>query len=56
MVAGYVNVGLPIDLIKQIDKVVRKSNFGYKSRGEFVKEAVRASLKKYIEIKKVKQD
>ena len=40
MVAKYVNVGLPKDLVEQIDKIIKNSNLGYKSRGEFVKESV----------------
>lgn len=51
MVTKYTNIGLPDDLIKAIDNVIKNSKLGYKSRGEFVKEAVRSSLmkiKKYI--------
>lgn len=51
MVAKYVNVGLPIEMIKNIDKVVKSGKFGYKSRSEFVKEAVRRSMEKYMHIK-----
>ena len=46
MTTKYTNVGLPDDLIKAIDEVIKKSKLGYRSRGEFVKEAVRASLRK----------
>ena len=48
----YTNVALPSELIGQIDKVIKKANLGYKSRGEFVKESVRNLLK---EITKFKQ-
>lgn len=41
----YVNVALPYDLIERIDHIVKKKGLGYKSRGEFVKEAVRNLLK-----------
>ncbi len=41
----YTNVALPSDLIKKIDKIIKKKGLGYKSRGEVVKEAVRNSLK-----------
>ena len=44
MVTKYTNIGLPEDLIKAIDETVKKSGLGYKSRGEFVKEAVRNFL------------
>lgn len=43
--AKYTNIGLPEDLIEKIDEVIKNSKLGYKSRGEFVKEAVRRSLK-----------
>lgn len=42
---AYVNVGLPKELVDQIDIVINKKNLGYKSRGEFTKEAVRNLLK-----------
>jgi len=48
----YTNVGLPSDLIKAIDDIIKNSKLGYKSRGEFVKEAVRSSLMKLKEYKK----
>jgi metal-responsive CopG/Arc/MetJ family transcriptional regulator len=41
----YNNVALPSDLIEKIDSVIKSSKMGYKSRGEFVKEAVRKLLK-----------
>ncbi|MBD3249146.1 ribbon-helix-helix protein, CopG family [Candidatus Woesearchaeota archaeon] len=41
----YTNVALPEDLIGQIDAIIKKTGLGYKSRGEFVKEAVRNLLK-----------
>jgi metal-responsive CopG/Arc/MetJ family transcriptional regulator len=41
----YTNVALPSDLIEQIDKLIQKRGMGYRSRGEFVKEAVRNLLK-----------
>ena len=47
----YTNIALPDDLIAQIDNIIKKRGFGYKSRAEFTKEAVRNLLK---EIKKNK--
>ena len=41
----YKNVALPNDLIERIDSVIKNSKMGYKTRGEFVKEAVRGLLK-----------
>lgn len=40
----YVSVSIPEELIKEIDKVLEKSKFGYESRPEFIKEAVRRRL------------
>jgi metal-responsive CopG/Arc/MetJ family transcriptional regulator len=42
---NYKNIALPEDLIERIDAVIKKSKMGYKTRGEFVKEAVRSLLK-----------
>ena len=41
----YTNIALPSDLVEQIDRIIKKGGFGYKSRGEFVKEAVRIFLR-----------
>ena len=51
MVSNYTNIGLPEDMIKQIDKIIKKTELGYKSRGEFVKEAVRKSIKELMKMK-----
>jgi len=45
----YTNVALPFDLIEQIDNIIKEKGMGYKSRGEFVKEAVRNLLKELKE-------
>jgi len=41
----YKNIALPDDLVGKIDSVIKNSRLGYKTRGEFVKEAVRSALK-----------
>jgi len=46
----YTNVALPNDLIERIDRIVKKGGLGYKSRGEFVKEAARNLLKEIYKI------
>ena len=46
---SYVNVKLPIELADEVDKIIEKKQLGYRSRGEFVAEAVRDKL---IQIKK----
>ena len=45
----YVNVKLPIELGDEVDKILEKKLLGYRSRAEFVAEAVRDKL---IQIKK----
>ena len=55
MVSKYTNVALPEELIQEIDKVVKESGLGYKSRGEIVKEAVRKFLKELAEYKQIKR-
>lgn len=51
MASNYTNIGLPEDMIRQIDKIICKTGLGYKSRGEFVKEAVRVSIKELMKMK-----
>jgi metal-responsive CopG/Arc/MetJ family transcriptional regulator len=43
--SDYKNIALPNDLVEHIDSVIKKSKMGYRTRGEFVKEAVRGLLK-----------
>lgn len=40
----YVNIPLPGELAEQIDSVIKTARFGYKTKSEFVKEAVREKL------------
>lgn len=40
----YTNIPLPEELARQIDKVITLADFGYKTKSEFVKEAVREKL------------
>jgi len=43
--AEYVPVQIPKSLLKKVDEIVGK--LGYRSRSEFVKEAIRALLREY---------
>lgn len=45
----YVNVKLPVELADEVDKILVKKLLGYRSRAEFVAEAVRDKL---IQVKK----
>lgn len=42
---GYVNIPLPKELVEQIEKIMKIGKYGYKTRAEFVKEAVREKLR-----------
>ncbi|MDO8528362.1 MAG: ribbon-helix-helix domain-containing protein [Nanoarchaeota archaeon] len=40
----YVNISITEDLAKMIDKYMEKSKEGYRSRAEFISEAIRLRL------------
>jgi hypothetical protein len=40
----YVNIKLPVELADEVDKILEKKLLGYRSRAEFVAEAVRDKL------------
>jgi metal-responsive CopG/Arc/MetJ family transcriptional regulator len=40
----YINVKLPVELADEVDKILEKKLLGYRSRAEFVAEAVRDNL------------
>lgn len=40
----YLKISLPEDLVKVIDEVRKKSNLAYRSRAEFIVEAIREKL------------
>ena len=44
MVKRYVNVKVPEELAKEIDDLVGKSVLGYRTRSEFIMEAIREKL------------
>ena len=46
---NYVNVSVPSELIELIDKTWKSSKKGYRSRAEFVLEAIREKVEKEIE-------
>ena len=46
MRAKYTNVAIPEELAKEIDSFVKKSKLGFRSRAEFVVEAIREKMKK----------
>ena len=42
----YTNVAIPEELAKVIDEYVKKNKLGFRSRAEFVIEAIRNKMKK----------
>jgi metal-responsive CopG/Arc/MetJ family transcriptional regulator len=45
----YVNVKIPVELADEVDKILERKLLGYRSRAEFVAEAIRDKL---IQVKK----
>jgi metal-responsive CopG/Arc/MetJ family transcriptional regulator len=45
----YVNVKIPVELADEVDRILDKRLLGYRSRAEFVADAVRDKL---IQVKK----
>ena len=43
-VDGYVTVRIPKQLAYEIDEIIRSGTFGYKTRAEMVKEAIRLRM------------
>ena len=41
----YTTVRLPKELMEEVDKILKRGVMGYKSRAEFIKEAMREKLK-----------
>lgn len=46
MRARYINVSIPEELAKEVDEFMKKSKLGYRSRAEFVIEAIRNLMNK----------
>ena len=44
MKAKYVNISITEELAKQIDEYMKKSKEGYRSRAEFISEAIRLRI------------
>lgn len=41
---GYTGISLPKELIDEIEKIVKNKKYGYSSKTEFVKEAIRMMI------------
>ena len=46
----YINIPLPIGLAKEIDDIIKEGEYWYKTKSEFVKEAVREKLGELINL------
>jgi metal-responsive CopG/Arc/MetJ family transcriptional regulator len=42
--SGYTNAAIPNDLAARVDRLVKRSDLGYRSRQEFITDAVRRHL------------
>ncbi|BBL45986.1 ribbon-helix-helix domain-containing protein [Metallosphaera sedula] len=47
----YVTIKIPSELAELIDKVIESKRYGYRSRAEFVNEAIREKLRQLGYIK-----
>ena len=43
----YTTIKLPKELIEQIKKIIESNKYGFKTKSEFIKEAIREHLKYY---------
>jgi metal-responsive CopG/Arc/MetJ family transcriptional regulator len=43
----YTTIKIPNEIVERIEKIVKTNKFGFKSRSEFIKEAIRQELKYY---------
>lgn len=51
----YTNVALPDKLIERIDEIIQNGGIGYKSRAEFVKEAIRKQLISLVKLENIQE-
>jgi len=48
----YVGVGLPKELIVEVDRLVNRGALGFRSRAEFIADAIRRRLEEIVSIEK----
>jgi len=46
----FASVSIPVEIIREIDRIVKSGEGGYVSRAEFIKDAIR----RYLEITRVR--
>lgn len=47
---NYLNVRLPKQLITQVDRIVDRKALGFRSRAEFIADAIRRRLEQILEL------
>jgi len=50
---NYLNVRLPIQLITQVDRIVDRKALGFRSRAEFIADAIRRRLEEILELERI---
>ena len=45
----YKGVNLPVEIVDQIDDFVKDKKYGYSSRADFIRDAIRLKLKEFDE-------
>ncbi len=48
--ANYLNVRLPRQLIAQVDRIVDRKALGFRSRAEFIADAIRRRLEQILDL------
>lgn len=50
---NYLNVRLPKQLIAQVDRIVDRKALGFRSRAEFIADAIRRRLEQILELEAI---
>jgi len=51
--SNYLNVRLPKQLIAQVDRIVDRKALGFRSRAEFIADAIRRRLEEILEFERI---
>jgi len=51
--SNYLNVRLPKQLISQVDRIVDRKALGFRSRAEFIADAIRRRLEEILELERI---
>ena len=51
--SNYLNVRLPKQLIAQVDRIVDRKALGFRSRAEFIADAIRQRLEEILEFERI---